>query len=74
MLRIRKTDGTAEEIREDLKFVEVCDDMGRIAVLIFRDSAGKIKVVQHNDPEAEKYRRLFKNQQIEFCPVVGLKR
>lgn len=73
MLRIRDTNGAASEIHEKFRFVEVCDISGKIAVLIFVDDAGAVKMVEAGTPEATRYQNLFRGQKLEFCPVIHIK-
>jgi hypothetical protein len=74
MLRIRDTSGATEEVREEFRFLEVCDFNGRIAALVYRDDAGTVKLVEAGTAEAERYKQLFKAQKIEFCPIIHIKK
>lgn len=72
MLRIRDTSGATSEIHEKFRFIEVCDIAGKIAVLIYRDDAGAVKLVEAGTPEAQRYQNLFRSQKLEFCPVIHI--
>ena len=74
MLRIRDTNGVASEIHEKFRFLEVCDTAGKIAVLIFVDDTGAVKLVEADTPEAERYQKLFRSQKLEFCPIIHIKK
>lgn len=64
-LRVRSTDGKEVPIPA-LRFVEVCDAEGRIAVLVYQDDHGAIHLVQRNDKAAAKYAAMF---HVEFTPL-----
>jgi hypothetical protein len=68
MLRIRDEKGNATELG-DSQFVEICDQDGAIAVLIYKDAGGLIHTVRAGDPEAKKYEELFR---VKFVPLVKL--
>jgi hypothetical protein len=70
MLRIRDTSGQTAEIQEQFRFVEICDLRGDVAILLYRDDAGTIKMVRAGDPEAVRYAQMFGAR---FVPVIPLK-
>jgi len=69
MIRMRKTDGTTTVLRDEFKFVEICDKEGRVAELIVDNGDGSLKKINGPDEEAERYKSLFG---VEFCPVRDL--
>lgn len=68
MLRLRKDDGAVLEVTQST-FVEVADDHGDIAYLIYTTPSGVVKLINANDPEAERYSHLF---HVKFCPVIKI--
>lgn len=70
MLRIRDRTGKTAEIQEQFRFVEICDNRGDIAKLLYTDDAGAVKVIGAGEPEALRYAQLFN---VNFCPVIPIR-
>lgn len=70
MLRLRRADGTTLEIEgQPSPFVEICDQEGDVAQLIYTDSSGVIRVVTADDPEASNYARLY---DVKFVKILSI--
>jgi uncharacterized Rossmann fold enzyme len=65
MIRLRSKEGVVEAAPQ--KFVEVTDLDGNIAVLVYADNQGTVHLVHADDPEADKYQKLF---DVKFCPII----
>lgn len=63
MVRIRKKDGATVDVDG---FVEVVNNEGQIGILIYEDATGQIHIVNSDDEESGRYRKLFG---VDFCPV-----
>ena len=70
MLKLRDSKtGKATEV-PDGTFVEICDQAGAVAMLIYRDPQGLIRTVRSTDAEAvRRYCALYKTS---FVPLVPL--
>ena len=65
MLRLRHTDGTAQELPATARFVELTDEEGKVALLVYRDDRGICHVTRPGDDEAKRYAKLYG---AIFCP------
>ena len=71
MIRIRDTNGKPAEIHDTFRFVEICDKAGQIAVVVYCDNAGAVKMIETKDKkEVERYEHLFRQQGVKFCPLL----
>lgn len=67
ILRIRKTDGTVQVVPRGI-FVEVCDEDGKVACVVYQTSKGVIRVITPEDRnEVQQYKGIFK---VPFCTDV----
>jgi hypothetical protein len=58
MIQIRKPDGTVVPV-PDACFVELADEDGRVAEVIFQASNFELRKIQHGDARADGYSKLF---------------
>lgn len=70
MLRLRSKEGIVTEI-QDLQFVEICDQDGGVARVLYQDANGIIRGFQSGEPDADRYAKLFN---VNFTPIVNLRR
>jgi len=66
MLRLRKTDGSFITLKDDFKFLEVCDKGGNIAELFIDQDDGSIEQITSGSDEARRYSELFG---VKFCEL-----
>jgi len=66
---MRKTDGTFVTLRDEFKFVELCDLDGNIGELLLDQDDGSIQRVSADSPEAKRYASLFG---VDFCEMKQL--
>lgn len=67
ILRIRKTDGTTQDVQKGV-FVEVCDEDGKIGAVVYQTSNGTIRVITPEDEkDVDHYKGIFN---VHFCTSV----
>lgn len=59
MIRVRATDGKAYKLNDSARFVEICDDKGNLAAVVFLKDNGEVSVVSIEDKEFYKYTKAF---------------
>jgi len=64
MLRLRHTDGKAQDMPPTARFIELTDEEGKVAVLIYQDDRGACHVIRPGDQEATRYAKLYG---VTFC-------
>lgn len=60
MIKLRSINGSHEVVETPYKFVELCDTTGKLAILIYMDSEGFVKVVKEQDPDFLRYKKIMK--------------
>lgn len=55
MIRVRTTDGKAYKMNPAARFVEICDEEGKIAAVVFQKDNGEVRVVSTEDKEFYRY-------------------
>lgn len=55
MIRVRTTDGKAYKMAESARFVEICDNAGGVAAVVFQNDKGVVRVVSTEDKEFFRY-------------------
>jgi len=69
MMRFRdRKSGKTVEIQDQLRFLEICDNDGLIAMLVYADESGAVKLIRAGDPEARRYSQIFEDA--KFCDVL----
>lgn len=68
MIRVRTIQGKASEVKNGA-FVEVCDDEGTVAAIVYRNNkTGEVQIITPEDEtEATYYKKLF---DVEFCDTL----
>jgi hypothetical protein len=69
MIQTRSITGQVVVLDPNVKFVEICEAGGNIAMLIYADDRGALHVVGAKDPEAARYAKTFG---VKFCPLISL--
>lgn len=60
MLRIRTIDGKAYRLQDSARFVEICDNGGNVAAVVFLRDDGSITLCRVGDEEFESYIQAYK--------------
>lgn len=60
MLRIRTTEGKAYRLHDNARFVEICDNNGNVAAVVFLRDDGSITICRVGEEEFENYISAFK--------------
>ena len=60
MVRVRTTDGSLHVLGEKARFVEICDKQGGLAVVVFINDAGVIKILSPGDDEFLRYVKAYR--------------
>lgn len=60
MLKIRSTDGKAYKLNDKAKFIEICDNEGNIAAVVFIRSDGIIRICKLGEEEFNNYITAFR--------------
>lgn len=55
MIRVRATDGKSYKLKDSARFVEICDEEGRVGAVVFRKDNGEVRVVSVEDKEFYRY-------------------
>lgn len=59
MIRIRTVDGKAFKMSDAARFVEICDDNGGLAAVVFQNDNGAVRVVSVEDKEFYRYMKSY---------------
>lgn len=60
MLRIRTIDGKAYRLQDNARFIEICDNNGNVAAIVFMRDDGSITICRVGEEEFENYVEAFK--------------
>lgn len=60
MIRVRTVEGKAYKMAETARFVEICDDEGGVAAIVFQNDNGAVRVVSADDNEFYRYLKSYK--------------
>lgn len=60
MIRVRTVEGKAYKMAETARFVEICDDEGGVAAVVFQNDNGVVRVVSAEDKEFYRYLKSYK--------------
>lgn len=60
MIRVRTVDGKAFNMTAAARFVEICDDSGKVAAVVFQNDNGHVRVISAEDAEFYKYLKSYK--------------
>ena len=55
MIRVRTVEGKAYKMAETARFVEICDNEGGVAAIVFQNANGAVRVVSTEDKEFYRY-------------------
>lgn len=70
MIKLRNAEGKCFSVAKlDMKFVEICDQDGDIAALVYMPDNTSVSVVQPGDVEFERYVRKFKLQKTSVISI-----
>lgn len=59
MIRTRNTEGKIKNLSEDDRFVEIVDEIGTVAFVVYCDDNGRVVILEPNTPEGRRYAKLF---------------
>ena len=64
-IQLRDTHGNMQPIPEGCRFVEICDEDGKIGCAIYQTDQGSVKVIYPSDTQdVERYEAIFN---VKFC-------
>lgn len=58
MLRIRQSTGQTQII-QGTNFVEICDEDGGIAAVVYKDAAGRIRILEPGEEQFSRYISMY---------------
>lgn len=67
-IKIRLKNGKAYSVK-DASFVEICNDAGDLACLVYMMDSGWVKICEPSDPEFSRYLAAFKGKGIPMTTV-----
>lgn len=59
MVRVRTTSGKAYEMSQSARFVELCDDIGNLAMLVFLKDSGEVQILNPEDSAFHSYAKSY---------------
>lgn len=59
MIRVRNDKGKVLQLAANVKFVELCDNKGNLALLIHQPAPDVIRYYTQNDPEFQRYIKAY---------------
>lgn len=59
MIRIRTVEGKAFKMSDSARFVEICDDAGGLAAVVFQNDNGAVRIVSVEDKEFYRYMKSY---------------
>lgn len=62
MIRVRTTEGKAYKMSDSARFVEICDEEGKVAAVVFQKDNGEVRVVSAEDKEFYRYLKSYNLQ------------
>lgn len=68
-IALRTTDGSSYTFPDEAKFIELQSEDGKIAVVIYIDAMGLVRIVTSEDKEMGRYLSLFPDRKLESVPI-----
>ena len=59
MIRVRTVEGKAFKMSDTARFVEICDDAGGLAAVVFQNDNGAVRIVSVEDKEFYRYMKSY---------------
>jgi hypothetical protein len=59
MIRVRTVDGKAYKMSPTARFVEICDEEGKVAAVVFQNDNGAVRVISVEDKEFHRYAKSY---------------
>mgnify|MGYP007111680038 FL=1 len=60
MIRVRTVEGKAFNMAPAARFVEICDESGKVAAVVFQNDNGHVRIISAEDAEFYKYLKSYK--------------
>ena len=60
MIRLRTMHGTVEVVEKPHSFVEVCDNEGKVNIVLYKDQEGFVHILRDGDVDFHRYKKIMK--------------
>lgn len=60
MIRVRTVEGKAYKMADTARFIEICDETGGVAAVVFQHDKGGVRVITAEDAEFYRYLKSYK--------------
>lgn len=67
-IKVRLKNGKLYNVK-DAAFVEICNDVGALACLVYMQNSGVVKVCYPNDEEYARYLTFYKGKRLPFYKI-----
>ncbi|MEG1542979.1 MAG: hypothetical protein RR382_00445 [Tannerellaceae bacterium] len=69
MIRIRRADGKVMTLPKEANFIEIANDSGDLACVVYKDNTGVIHVINPGEDDFNRYTKLFPD--VKISPIVN---